>query len=106
MAARRKRACDVRAHPLAAQLKAARKAKGLSQAALAEITGYDRFVLARWENGQTSPTLARLIDWAGTLGFELRLRPKSDFDTTRALQDGAGANTRSMPMFGASGLQA
>lgn len=99
----RMRACEVRPHPLAAQLKAARRAQRLSLEALAEITGYDRFTLGRWENGQTDPSLARLVDWAGTLGMELRLRPKCDIAATSTLQTDGGVATREMRMLCASG---
>jgi transcriptional regulator with XRE-family HTH domain len=57
----------------------ARKAAGLSQAALARAAGTSRPTLSAYEHGRKSPTLdtaARILDEAG---FELALSPKVEF---------------------------
>lgn len=95
-------------HPLALQLKAARRARRMTLGELAEKTGYDRVTISRWERGDRSPVLSRFIDWATALGFDIRLRPGADCNTTAAaaLQNGAGENTREMRMLCEPGLRA
>ncbi|GIG65384.1 helix-turn-helix transcriptional regulator [Phytomonospora endophytica] len=60
----------------------ARNAAGLSQTALATLSGTSRPTLSAYEHGQKSPTLAtaeRIIEAAG---FELTLRPRLEFTVT------------------------
>lgn len=58
-----------------------RRDAGLSQAALARLSGTSRPTLSAYENGRKSPTLAtatRIIDAAG---FELAITPRIEFRT-------------------------
>ena len=54
------------------QLKAAREARGLSLAALTELTGIDRSALSKLESGQRpNPTLSTLVRYAEAVGKQL-----------------------------------
>jgi predicted transcriptional regulator len=54
------------------QLKAAREAKGLSLADLAELTGMDRSALSKLETGQRdNPTVETLVRYAEAVGKRL-----------------------------------
>lgn len=75
---------------LAASLKAARKARGLSLDAVAKLSGVSRSMVSQIERGESSPTVATLwnltqalqVDFAGLL--EGRARP--GVEVTRAAQ--------------------
>lgn len=60
-------------HPLCAQLRQKRIERGYSQYDLSFALGYSTNTVIAWENGYRIPTIASLIDWAGYLGFKLRL---------------------------------
>lgn len=47
-----------------------RKAKGLTQALLAERMGVEQPTIQRWEKGKREPNLGQLIELAGILGVE------------------------------------
>jgi DNA-binding XRE family transcriptional regulator len=54
------------------QLKAARKAKGLSLSVLTELTGMDRSAISKLETGQrANPTVETLIRYAEAVGKRL-----------------------------------
>jgi DNA-binding XRE family transcriptional regulator len=54
------------------QLKAAREAKGLSLADLAELTGMDRSAVSKLETGQrANPTVETLVRYAEAVGKRL-----------------------------------
>lgn len=62
---------------LAAQLKAARQEKGLSQRAMAERVGVPQAHVSRIEQGLVNPTVTTLDQFAAVLELELRLMPRS-----------------------------
>jgi transcriptional regulator with XRE-family HTH domain len=49
----------------------ARLRAGLSQYELADLTGRDRTVIARWEHGHVSPSLETLLELLHACGFDL-----------------------------------
>ena len=57
----------------AALLREARLRAGLTQADLAERTGRDRSVIARWEQGVVAPSVETLIELVRACGFDLPL---------------------------------
>ncbi len=57
----------------AALLREARLRAGLTQADLAERTGRDRSVIARWEQGVVAPSVETLTDLVRACGFDLPL---------------------------------
>jgi len=57
---------------LCEQLKAAREAKGLSLAAVSEMTGMDRSAISKLESGQRgNPTMDTLVRYADAVGKHL-----------------------------------
>ena len=56
-------------------LRAARIAHGLTQREVAARGGYAQGNLKHWEGDRSNPTLVGLFDWAGALGFSVRLVP-------------------------------
>ena len=56
-----------------ALLQEARLRAGLTQQQLAERTGRDRAVIARWEQEVVAPSLETLIDLLRACGFDLEL---------------------------------
>jgi len=54
-------------------LREARLRAGLTQADLAERTGRDRSVIARWEQGVVAPSVETLTDLVRACGFDLPL---------------------------------
>jgi len=57
----------------AALIREARLRAGLTQYELAERSGRDRSVIARWEQGVVAPSLETLVELVRTCGFELPL---------------------------------
>ena len=57
---------------LGKRLKAARKEKGLSIYALANIADVERSQIMRIENGKSNPTISTLLAVAGALDLKLR----------------------------------
>lgn len=57
----------------AALIREARLRAGLTQAELAERTGRDRSVIARWEQGVVAPSVETLIELVRSCGFDLPL---------------------------------
>ncbi|MBX9470384.1 helix-turn-helix domain-containing protein [Microcella sp.] len=60
---------------LGAQLKAARTAHGLSQPALAELSGLQQAEISRIETGVANPTADTLVRLASALQLTLTLQP-------------------------------
>ena len=54
-------------------IREARLRAGLTQYELAERTGRDRSVIARWEQGAVAPSLETLVELVRACGFELPL---------------------------------
>ncbi len=54
-------------------IREARLRAGLTQTQLAERTGRDRSVIARWEQGGVSPTIDNLMTVVRACGFDLPL---------------------------------
>jgi transcriptional regulator with XRE-family HTH domain len=54
-------------------IREARLRAGLTQYELAERTGRDRSVIARWEQGAVAPSLETLVELVRGCGFELPL---------------------------------
>src|SRR4051794_37453780 len=52
-------------------IREARLRAGLSQYELAELTGRDRTVIARWEHGHVAPSLETLLELLHACGFDL-----------------------------------
>jgi len=59
-----------------AMLREIRIEKGLSQEAVAALSGFGLNQIWNWEHHQTCPTLANVIRWADVLGYELELMLK------------------------------
>lgn len=57
----------------AALIREARLRAGLTQADLAERTGRDRSVIARWEQAVVAPSVETLIELVRACGFDLSL---------------------------------
>src|SRR3954466_13374160 len=57
----------------AALIREARLRAGLTQAELAERTGRDRSVIARWEQGAVAPSVETWVELVGACGFDLPL---------------------------------
>jgi transcriptional regulator with XRE-family HTH domain len=57
----------------AALIREARLRAGLTQSELADQTGRDRSVIARWEQGGVSPTIDNLMAVVRACGFDLPL---------------------------------
>ncbi|MEJ7569225.1 MAG: helix-turn-helix transcriptional regulator [Gaiellaceae bacterium] len=54
-------------------IREARLRAGLTQAELATLSGRERSVLARWEQGAVSPSFDNMLDVIEACGFELPL---------------------------------
>jgi transcriptional regulator with XRE-family HTH domain len=59
--------------PSAALIREARLRAGLTQYQLAELTGRERSVIARWEQGTVAPSLESLLELIRACGFDLPL---------------------------------
>lgn len=57
----------------AALIREARLRAGLTQAELADRTGRDRSVVARWEQGVVAPSVETLVELVRACGFDLPL---------------------------------
>lgn len=64
-------------------IREARLRAGLTQAELAERTGRDRSVIARWEQAVVAPSVETLTDLVRACGFDLPLELEP-FDTASA----------------------
>lgn len=71
-------------------IREARLRAGLTQAELAERSGRDRTVVARWEQGLVAPSVDTLVELVRACGFELPLEivPLDDADEAQ-LKDAA-----------------
>ena len=56
------------------KIQARRKAMGLSQEDLAQLTGVSRQSVTKWETGQSAPDLDRLVEVSDVLGVSLDFR--------------------------------
>ncbi len=54
-------------------IREARLRAGLTQSELAKLTGRERSVIARWEQGAVSPSVDNLIEVVQACGFDLPL---------------------------------
>ena len=54
-------------------IREARLRAGLTQAELSELSGRERSVIARWEQGAVSPSIDHLLDVVQACGFDLPL---------------------------------
>jgi len=54
-------------------IREARLRAGLTQYELADLTGRDRTVIARWERGTVAPSLETLLEVLRACGFDLPL---------------------------------
>ncbi len=57
----------------AALIREARLRAGLSQQQLAEVSGKDRTVVSRWEQGLVAPSLDTLVELVRSCGFDIPL---------------------------------
>jgi transcriptional regulator with XRE-family HTH domain len=57
----------------AALIREARLRAGLSQQQLAEVSGKDRTVVSRWEQGLVAPSIDTLVDLVRSCGFDIPL---------------------------------
>lgn len=65
--------------PLAAALRAARRERGLSLQAVAQLMGRRSPQLVwQWEAGRHDPSLSNAREWAQALGYDLVLVPAVD----------------------------
>jgi transcriptional regulator with XRE-family HTH domain len=66
-------------------IREARLRVGFTQYELAERTGRDRSVIARWEQGAVAPSLETLVELVRACGFELPLElvPRDDTNVER-----------------------
>jgi transcriptional regulator with XRE-family HTH domain len=67
----------------ASLIREARLRAGLTQAELAERTGRDRSVIARWEQAVVAPSLETLLELVRACGFDLPLE-LAPYDDDRA----------------------
>lgn len=58
-------------HPLITQLVQARKARGLSQQALASLLGVTQTAVSYWEAGQRDVSFSQLVAWANVLNVPI-----------------------------------
>lgn len=70
---------------MARNLKAARKAKGLSQRALADLTGVPQSHISKIENGAVDLRLSSLIELARALGLEVMLVPRKTLPAIQSI---------------------
>src|SRR6266511_3240991 len=71
-------------------LREARLRAGLTQYELAERSGRDRSVIARWEQGAVAPNLETLVELVRACGFELPLElVPYDSSGTKRLRENA-----------------
>jgi transcriptional regulator with XRE-family HTH domain len=66
-------------------IREARLRAGLTQADLAERTGRDRAVIARWERGVVAPSIETLVELVRACGFDLPLM-LAPYDTSTDVQ--------------------
>jgi transcriptional regulator with XRE-family HTH domain len=61
-------------------IREARLRAGLTQQELADCSGRERSVIARWEQGAVAPSLETLLELIGVCGFDLplELAPRDD----------------------------
>ena len=59
-----------------AMLREIRIERGMSQEAVATLSGFSLNQIWNWEHHQTCPTLANVIRWADALGYEFDLHLK------------------------------
>jgi len=59
-------------------IREARLRAGLTQYELADLTGRDRTVIARWEQGTVAPSLETLLELLRACGFDLPLELTPD----------------------------
>ena len=64
------------AKELIAMLREIRIEKGMSQEAVASLSGFGLIQIWNWEHYKTCPTLANVIRWADALGYEFDLHLK------------------------------
>jgi transcriptional regulator with XRE-family HTH domain len=62
--------------PIIAKLTSVRRARGVSQEALAESLHTQQSTISTWESGTNTPTLHSLRRLAGVLGYELAIVPR------------------------------
>ena len=55
-----------------------RVARAMTRDDLADISGYHRMIIGRYERGETTPSLKALVDLANALGCDVTLAPKLD----------------------------
>lgn len=71
------RADVVTVESIAAELRAERKARGLTLAQVAERAGVSLQKIHEWETGKSRPWTVNLITWAGALGLDVQLARKT-----------------------------
>ena len=72
---------------LASAFRAVRKRKGLTQAALAELTGRTQARISSWESARDDAQASTLLSLAQALGCELMLVPKERIAEVRRIAD-------------------
>ncbi len=77
-------------------IKAVRRAKGLSQRALAESAGMPQSHISRIENAGVDLRLSSLTEIARALGLELTLVPRKNLPAVRSIVGGTQVGTPSM----------
>ena len=70
---------------IAANLKAARKSKGLSQRALAQLAGVPQSYISKIESGRIDLRLSSLVDIARALDMELALVPRKAMPAVQSI---------------------
>ena len=65
------------AHPIMAELRAERRARGITQAELARRSGYAHNAVCQWERGERKIFAHALSDIANALGLDLKLDRKT-----------------------------
>jgi transcriptional regulator with XRE-family HTH domain len=67
---------EIELHPVIAELRAVRKAWGLSQSELGCKARIGRAMISLAENGNRSSRFGLVVQWADALGYEIILKPK------------------------------
>jgi len=62
---------------IVSQIKAVRKTRGLSQAALGQLIGLPQSHISKFEKGSVDMQLSSLIELSRALGLEIRLVPRA-----------------------------
>lgn len=73
---------DPGVHPLIAQLRELREARGLSRRTVSQLSGVSVSAIEHWEWGTRAPVLGGVSAYAAALGVDIALYPSPERSTT------------------------